>query len=268
MAEITGPFRFKGSLGNLRCYWNSAAKKWVVAGKGGANINLIYNSPVFARTRENMSEFTACGLWGKQIRMGLFDLDHLNAGYYMGGIVKLAKVIQLLDHTTEIRGHRNIESSKFKSLLTDINFNEQYPFKQIVMRRPEVISDDERMSFIVNLPQFYPIHELVWRKPYSFFRFSLAIAQLSDYMWDDRNRLFMPAHPDLDAKRVTVYGDWLIKSAETVDISLTASFADNAFPAEDVTVMVALGIEFASKLSNNSVSWAKGDGTMALIACL
>ena len=133
MAEITGPFRFKGSLGNLRCYWNSAAKKWVVAGKGGANKDLIYNSPVFARTRENMSEFTACGLWCKQIRMGLMDIDHLNAGYYMSEIVKLSKVIQKMDQISE-RGHRSIESFKYKSLLTDINFNEQHPFKQVVIR--------------------------------------------------------------------------------------------------------------------------------------
>jgi hypothetical protein len=35
----------------------------------------------------------------------------------------------------------------------------------------------------------------------------------------------------------------------------------------DATVMVGLGIEFALKLSNQSVSCSKGNGTMALIDC-
>lgn len=59
MAEIKGPFRFKGSLGNFRVYWNSSAKKWIVSTKGRSRKESILYCPVFAHTREDMSERVA-----------------------------------------------------------------------------------------------------------------------------------------------------------------------------------------------------------------
>ena len=70
MAEITGPFRFKGSLANFRVHSNSAAWKWVVAGKGGTNRKLIMNNPAFTRLREIMSEFSACRKWSSLVIKG------------------------------------------------------------------------------------------------------------------------------------------------------------------------------------------------------
>ena len=267
MAEITGPFRFKGSLGNFRVYWNKAAKKWVVATKGGGRRESILYSPVFARTRENMSEFKACGKFCKLIRIGLFHLDHLNWGYYMSWIVQLSKVIQLKDVDSK-RGQRNIEPSKCKSLLTDINFNEEHPFKQVVIRHPEVISDAERNTITVKLPKFYPWYELRWKEDYSNYRFLLTIAQLSDYNCVEEDGGYGPVHYGIENKSITVNSDWMMHDTNAVDISLTASFKEDAIPPSDATVLVALGIEFASSVSGNSYSAAKGDGTMALVACL
>ena len=267
MAEVVGPLLIKGSMGDISVYWNSRLKKWIARKKGGANKKQIELSPVFARTRENNSEFKACNEWCKLIRIALFELDHLNYGYYMGEVVKQAKNIQLMDQD-HLRGHRNIEPSKYKSLLTDINFNEQHPFKQVLLRRPEVTADDKRQSVTVNLPQFYPRGELIWRKPFSLYRLTLAIAQLSDYKWVELHRAYEEAYPGLGAKKVTVYSEWMVPGTETIDLSLTASFADQDIPPSDATVLVGLGIEFATKLFNHSISWTKGDGTMALIDCL
>jgi hypothetical protein len=267
MAEVVGPLLIKGSMGDISVYWNSRLKKWIARKKGGADKNKIKKSKVFVRTRENNVEFAACNAWCKLIRLALLELDHLNYGYYMGAVVKQAKNIQLMDQD-HLRGHRNIEPSKYRSLLTEINFNEQHPFKQVLLRRPEVTTDDKRQSVMVNLPQFYPRGELVWRKPYSLYRLTLTIAQLSDYLWVDLHRDYEEAYPGLDAKSVTVYSDWMAPGTDTIDLSLTAFFADQAIPPSGATVMVGLGIEFATKLSNHSVSWTKGDGTMALIDCL
>lgn len=267
MAEITGPFRFKGSLGNFRVYWNSAAQKWVVATKGGANRNLIINSAAFVRVRENMSEFKACGKWSCLIRKGLFEIDHLNYGYYMAEIVKLSKVIQKMNRLG-VKGHRNIEPSKYKSLLTDIVFNQLHPFKKVLPRQPEVIADAQRKTITLNLPQFYPQYELGWAEKYSCYRFTLAIAQLSDYTYVEEDGDYGPAHFGLNAKKATVISEWLMHDTNAADISLTASFADDAIPPDDATVMIALGIEFATRLSGNAISSGPRDGTMALVACL
>ena len=267
MAEITGPFRFKGSVGNFRCYYNSAAKKWVVSTKGGPTKEALENSPNFARSRENMSEFKACGKWSSLIRKALFEIDHLNYGYYMAGIVQLAKSLQVMDALGK-RGHRNIEPSKFKPLLADIVFNELHPFKQVLARQPEVIADPQRQTITLNIAQFRPKYELRWPQRQSWFRFTLAIAQLSDFTYVEEDGGYGPAHFGLNANKATFVSEWMMQGTEAVDISMTASFADDAIAPEDATVLVALGIEFGNKMSGNTFSSGPKDGTMALVACL
>jgi len=267
MAEITGPFRFKGSLGNFRSYYNRAAKKWIVATKGGANRNIILNHPAFAGTRKNMSDFGICGKWASLIRKGLLDLDELNAGYYFSGITKLGKVIQNKDREGE-KGHRSILSSKYKNLLTSINFNDTYPFREIVCRVPEVISDDVRQTVILNMSHFSSFGELNWKKTFWSYRFTLTIGQLSDYVWVEESKMFMPAHENLENTSVSVRTEWLPNNSDFRDISLIASFSDEAIPEDDVTILIALGIEFASKLSDRTLAVTSGDGTMALVGCL
>jgi hypothetical protein len=267
MAEIIGPLRFKGQMSGMNCYYNKLLKKWIIRKNGGPSKAQIENAVSCALIRDNDQEMKACAAWCKQIRYGLLDIDHLNAGYYMGEVVKMAKGIQKLDSIGE-HGERSIMSSKYKSLLTELNFNAQHPFKQVLMRRPEVISDDERQTVIVNLAQFLPLQELVWKNQFFRYRFTLSITQLSDYNWVSLHKAHEPAHAKLFNTQKTVYTDWLSHFTDAVDISLKASFKDSEIPADDATVLVALGIEFGSELSNNTIFWTKGDGTMAIIAAL
>jgi len=267
MAVIEGPIRFKGSIGDVTCYWNSVLKKWIFRKKGGAHKNHIKKSKKFKNVRLNMSEFKACGEWCHLLRVGLFELDDFNWGLYMSGIVQLAKTIQLMDSVGN-KGMRNIESSKFKSLLTEINFNEQHPFNKVVMRRPEVISDEMRTSVTVNLTQFYSLRELIWRNGFTYYRFAMTIAQLSDYVCDPVSKQYAPAHEGLEQRKVVVFSEWIRKGAEPEDISLSAAFLPVQVPPSDATVMVGLGVEFATNPSGNSYYSAKGDRTMKLVDCL
>ena len=131
-----------------------------------------------------------------------------------------------------------------------------------------VISDEARMSVTVNLPQFYARRELIWRSEYTHYRFALTIAQLSDYICHANSKNNGPAHLNLEDKRVVVFSEWIRKSAEPEDISLTAIFPENEIPPTDATVMVAMGIEFANSPMGYSFFSAKGDRTMKLAACL
>ena len=90
MARLKGPILFTGGLGNIRSIYNKKLKRYILSTKGGASKELIKNSPAFVRTRENMSEFTACGKWASQVRKGLLSISHLFFGYYFSEIVKLA----------------------------------------------------------------------------------------------------------------------------------------------------------------------------------
>ena len=43
MAIINGLFNFSGSCGNMRCYFDSATGKWILAKNGGFNKNQYEN---------------------------------------------------------------------------------------------------------------------------------------------------------------------------------------------------------------------------------
>jgi hypothetical protein len=127
MARLKGPFTFTGSIGNIRSYYDKKKKCYILATKSGASKELIENNPTFARTRENMNEFKACGIWASQIRKSLLSISHLHTGYYFSEIVALAKCIQKHDDDNP-RGFRSRLSSRDSHQLTMINFNRQHPF--------------------------------------------------------------------------------------------------------------------------------------------
>ena len=56
MAQLKGSIQFTGSIGTIRSYYNKKLKRYILSTKGGAAKEKIMNSPVFARTRENMAE--------------------------------------------------------------------------------------------------------------------------------------------------------------------------------------------------------------------
>lgn len=267
MAEFKSPFRIKGKIGNLRYYYNRAAKKWCVSGNGGANKDLIMNNPKFVHNRENMSEFGACGKWSSLVRKTLIDLDHLNYGYYMGEIVKLAKLIQKKD-IPGVLGHRSIFSSKYKSMLMSINFNTEHSFSQVFSHLAKITSDSERKIITLTIQDFNSYHELIWPRLFEYYRITLVIGQLPDYLWKDEFEIYDPAYPLLYDRSITVRSEWLKRSRDGVGIALLASFRDTELPADDVSVVVAMGVELASNMVGDSFSASSGNGTMAIVACL
>lgn len=249
------------------CHYVDKNGFYIVKGKGGAKGSVMKNNPDLIRTRENYTEYGICAKWTHLVRMNLSDIVHLCYNNYTSWINQMGKNIQKMD-TEGPRGHRGVKSSQHKSLLTSLNFNEQHLFKHVLTREPEVVVSEDRKTITVNIPQFYSNNELIWSRPFLYYRFTLQIGQLADYLWDDEGLKFAPEYPNAEDYRIVVRGDWMSKSTNPLDISLTASFAETKLPAENITVTVGLGIEIGSNEAPGTISFSKGDGTMALIACL
>src|ERR1035437_3414404 len=145
MAQLRGSILFTGSIGNVRAFYDKKSKRYILATKGGASKEDIMNSPNFARTRENMNEFKACGMSVSQIRKSLLTLSHLFYGQYCAEIVKLIKSIQLHDEAHP-RGYRAIETSKAPELLTTLNFNRNHPFDRVLTARPQVTLSEDKQT--------------------------------------------------------------------------------------------------------------------------
>lgn len=267
MAEMKSPFHFKGKIGNFRYYYNKAAKKWIVAGIGTVSKDIMMNNLAYLHNRENMSEFSVLNKAASYLRQALLDIDHLNAGYYFGTMVKILKIIQKKD-IPGTRGRRNVFTSKHKELLLDIEFNENHPFTQVLTRHIAVNADANRNKIAINIPNLTSFYEINWPNPFTWYRITLVIGQQPDFCWDDAFGLYVPAYPLIHDNSIAVRSDWMKRSIVGVDIDLTASFNEGKQPPDDVTVLVAVGIELATNMVGDSFSASPGSGTMALVACL
>ena len=266
MAQLKGSILFSGSVGNIRSYYNKQLKRYILATKGGASKELILNSPVFARTRENMTEFTACSLWASQLRKSLRDIAHLHQGYYFSEIVAQAKCIQKHDENHD-RGFRSVASSLFPELLSLINFNMMHPFDRVLSHGFELQFSQDKKTVTMQMLGFKSFMHLNWPARYQSYRIALVIAQLPDFNWVAENHEYQPVCMDMEMLSVSSFSDWQPCSTDLVDIILSASFAQPALLFPGTTVVVALGIEVASFSPNSNPPTPSGTGTMKIVEC-
>jgi len=266
MARNNGPIQFIGSLGNIRSYYDPTLKKYILSTKGGANKNLIMNNPSFARTRDCMNEFSACSKWVSMIRKSLFCLNHLTYKRYFSGVVKLAKVIQLQDEVSTF-GFRNILSSKCPNLLKEINFNQEHPFAGVIHDAYNVTFSADKKTVQLSMPGFIPATKLWWSTPFFSYRFYLVIAQLSDMVWYEKEKRYIPVVDDLRGLTKSQTTNWMINNMEPVDILMEVSFDQPALSQPGTTVLVALGIEMSAGNTSGSAYITPGNGTVGIVEC-
>ena len=266
MARLKGPILFAGSVGNIRSYYDKRLKRYILSTKGGASRELIKNSPVFERTRENMNEFTACGKWSSQLRKSLLSITHLHDGNYFSGIVALAKSIQKHDDQ-HVKGYRSIESSKASKQLTTLNFNRLHPFENVLSHPFEIQFSEDKKTVTFNLSGFKSYSRLNWPIRYQSYRIALVIAQLPDWVWNEEDESYGPVMMDMEQLTMSTFSEWRPCSDNPEDICLTASFAQPALQQPGTTVIVAIGIEVSSNPANQTVLNPSGFGTMKIVEC-
>ena len=266
MGELKGPILFTGSIGNIRAYYDKALKRYILANKGGANKDLIKNSPKLARQRENMNEFKGCSKWASQLKKSLEKIDHLFAGYYFPKLVAMGKFVQKQDETGE-RGYRSIKSSKFSRLLPSLNFNYLHPFDQVFSPPYELLFSEDKTTVTLKLPEFKSFSRIYWPERYESYRISLVITQQPDYVWNAHDREYEPVIKNLITASESAFSDWFPRSAVPRDIILSASFAKPALQKPGTIVVVTIGVEISSYQLNASVLNATGNGTMKIVEC-
>ena len=266
MAELKGPILFTGSIGNIRAYYDKSLKRYILSTKGGSTKELIKNNPRFARQRENMNEFKACGMWSSQLRKSLLSICHLHQGYYFSEVVAMAKIIQKHDDE-HLRGYRSIASSKDAGLLTSLNFNRFHPFDQVLTHQYAILFSEDKKTVNLKLLGFKSFSRINWPVRYESYRIALVIAQLPDFAWDEQDRCYKPVAPNMQRLTVSAFSDWHPCSTDLEDIILSASFAEPALQQPGSTVVVALGIEISSAIGVSSPVNPAGFGTMKIVDC-
>ena len=110
-------------------------------------------------------------------------------------------------------------------------------------------------------------YHIKWFEGYASFRITLVIAQVSDYVWNKKERMYKPVIEKAVELSETAYSKWLASGTDPQDVILEASFAEPALQIPGTTVIIAMGIEFSkTKVSPNETETC-GEGTMKIIEC-
>lgn len=266
MAILKGPIQFNGKLGGVRSYWDKDLKKQVLATIGGLNKNLIEHNHNLWRVKAMNVEFAACSIWSKIIRRKTEDLSYLKNGRINGKLVKIAKLIQETNGSINY-GYRSIESSKFNDPLIGFSMNNAHPFKDVFSVEPEISITEDRREVTLQLNNFLSHLKFKWPDRVTDYRIYLTIFELPDIQWDEFGRKYIPVYEPHSLVNKTTVSEWVKVSTDPIDFQTTATFDKDHLPRERSTVVVAMGLEFASYMQYNTPYVVKDHGTMAILRC-
>lgn len=267
MAIVNGPFQFDGSAGGFRSYWDKDLKRRVLSTKRTWNKKAIKDNPELWRVNAMNEEFKGCNLLSKIIRQKTEDLSYLKNGRITGKLVKIAKRIQEINGAIDY-GTRKIESSKFNAPLIGFCMNNAHPFKDVFQVVPEISITDDRRLVMLKLNNFTSHLKFKWPERVFYYRVYLTIFELPDIVWDKIGERYISVYPANSLGHKTTVSEWIGVSTDAIDFQIMAAFDETHLPREKTTVIVAMGLEFASDIQHNTPFVVRDHGTMSIVACL
>jgi hypothetical protein len=266
MSTIKGPFDFNGSFGNFRYYYDPVLGKHILSQKGGPTREQFKNHSNYKRARENSNEFGGQSKFASQLKKSLSDIGHLMYPRCFNQIVSTSKLIQQLDEDGDI-GYRAVVVHNAPSMLTGIDFNKRYPFRNVFRGSYETNFSLDKTTVTLSIPGFIPARQAHWVTNFNAVRIYLAIAQISDMGWNAVIKDYDPVVNDLEVLSQYAVSDWMVRNSVPVDINLTASFEEPALTSQGTSVVVAMGIEFSTSVFLGQPYVTPQSGSMAIVEC-
>jgi hypothetical protein len=241
MAILTGAIKYRGSFKSIRNYMNLHDPRTFAGEKGGANRDLIMNSPVFARTRENMNEFGGCGTAVKAIRRGLLNLLPEQADkHFTGRLMRVVKEINRRD-PVGIRGKRAINFSMERPFFATMIFNVLQDIAEVMGYQFSWEHPITRDSAKLTLTAL-TIKPILIPKGATHYRVQNHLSIISDYTYNEANRRYEPLSR-LNTMSAFEYSEYTpVGTALTDEIDVV--FPLGTLPGDDDTVIQCVGIEF------------------------
>ena len=247
MGKLYGPYRLIGTVGGIRHYRLNNSEDITAAGKGGANKNLIMNSPAFARTRENMAEMTPRANLAKQvkIKLGLWSVPIVNR-YLIGAINAALRIAQKRDENG-YKGCKSIYLSQHRDVLNIPSYYYYKPFRDIMKCPYTVETGVDRKSVTVHLSNFIPKEQIKPPSEATHFKFCLSIGVVFDMIYHPEEKRFIPAYGGhFETGSLKEFeSEWIpINASSMGDQDFTSALPENYVLKDDMTVLRIFGIVF------------------------
>jgi len=261
MAIQTGAIKYRGSFKSIRNYVNLHDPLTYAGEKGGANRDLIMNNPAFARTRENMNEFSGCGTAVKAIRRGLLNLiPEQTDKRFTARLMNLVKRINCNDEVG-VSGKRAIAFSSNRPLLATFIFNLLQNVADLLQDQFVHVHPISRAEATLTLTAF-DVKPVLIPAGAAYYRLQNHISVISDYEYSEANRRYEPLS-QLNGLSAFAYSAYT-PVGTTLTHDLVASFPVGTVLTDDVSVIEAVGIEFYKKSGATDYVPLKGSSMMVI----
>jgi hypothetical protein len=243
MAILEGTIKFTGKLGNISFYKLPGSDKIIMRAGNGPSREKIKNSPRFARTRENISEFSACSACSNKIRMALrIALPLINIPCHNQLVSVLRKIVD--NDNCGKRGKRPIRFSQYANRLSGFELVPQRPLFEVLTYTPSFSSEENNSVVTFSMPGFNPNIHLQNRNGSLYYRFIGVVLSLPDFIYSAGNKKY-----DWENKQepevVTTFSGWFLYDNKNRDMLLQLLLPANlTLPHAKVRKLLILGMEF------------------------
>ena len=244
MAILTGAIKYRGSFKSIRNYMNLYDPKTYAGEKGGANRDLIMNSPAFVRTRENMNEFKGVGAVVKAIRRGLLSLlPEQTDKLFTSRLMKVVKEINRRDYEG-VHGKRAIVISGERPYFSTVVFNVLQNVAEKLQTQFAYEHPITRATATLSLTAFN-IKDVMIPAGATHYRVQNHLSIIPDYTYVEANRRYEPLS-QLNALNAHEYSTYTPVGTDLTD-EIAAAFPLGTAPGDDDSVIQCVGIEFYLK---------------------
>lgn len=251
MAQQKGHIKYVGTLGEVRHFKIKGNEGYFAGLKGGPTAEQVKTAPGFIRTRENMSEFTACANAGKSLRVGLSSLmKQMSDSQLTGRLTAIMKKINIEDGS-EARGQRAVLVSQQPQYLKGMDFNRNISFNGVFRAPFSLTANVDRNESVLEVPAFNPLNFLNVPSGASHFRIINAVSVLSDTVYNPVTGAYEPAEPLLNEMSAIAYSDYTPVDAVSPLIQITAALPGAPVMTINVAVLGSIGIEFYQMVGTN-----------------
>jgi hypothetical protein len=262
MAKLERGFEIIGTIKGLNYYRDPITGENIVRSKPGPTRKQVKNSPSFAVTRKNNTEFGGCGRAGGVLHSLLEPVVPLADFNFTPGITGMMKRI-LSDANEGEHGKRSIPFSRYANYLRGFTLNRKLLFDQVARNSLTSVIDRGTARASITVPP------MVWKMNFNpapgfpVFRFIVGVAGFPDLHHSEMgygglyyfNRLFR--NYTQSAWRPVTEG----YAGETFEFELPADLL-----MDDVTLFTFAGLQMGQPVSDLLVTPQRKGGCAKILA--
>jgi hypothetical protein len=214
---------------------------------GGPSRSRIMNDPKFARTRENLTEFSGLAVSVSSFTQMFSAVKNFKDGTLRGRLVKILRSITKL--ADGIRGQRSIEVSKNRELLQGVEMNSTLTLKTSIAAKFNATHSADRSKGTITIANV-DVNNAISAPPVAT---HFKLVQLLGVVSDIGYHVDMKKYVPLDGINNSIYDlsmtDYLsVSGGAPLSVTLEATLTPTGALGDNVSVVQCLGIIFFQKM--------------------